>query len=169
MLYNVATLLQEHTGGSREYVVDDTVSIDGQPRPLAGLLRLDRTPRGVLVRAHLHGSFEAECSRCLQPCTLPVDLAIAEVFLPLTDLTSGAHVELLEGEEDAYRVNDRNEIDLIETVQHYWTMTAPMAPVCREECAGLCPHCGAERGASHTCAEAPVDDRWSKLAELRDV
>lgn len=169
MLYNVATILQEQTGASRDYAVEDDVSIDGQQRQLAGRVRLDRTPRGILVRAALAGSFDVECSRCLRPCTLPVDLSIAEVFIPQIDLTSGVRVETLEGEEEAYRINARNELDLAEVIQHYWTMTVPMAPVCREDCAGLCPSCGEEIGASHTCAEQPVDDRWSKLAQLRDA
>jgi uncharacterized protein len=169
MLYNVASLLQEPTGASREYAVDGDVAIDGQPQRLRGRVRLDRTPRGVLVRASLHGSLETECSRCLRPCTLAVDLSIAEVFVPLTDLTSGTRIETQEGEEDSYRINDRSELDLTEAAQHYWAMTVPMAPVCREDCAGLCPSCGNERGASHTCSEAPADDRWSKLAELHDA
>ena len=169
MLYNVATILQEPTGASREYAVDGDVVIDGQPQRLRGRVRLDRTPRGVLVRASLQGSFETECSRCVRPCTLPVALSIVEVFIPQVELTTGARVETREGEEEAYRINARNELDLAEVVTHYWSMAVPMAPVCREDCAGLCPSCGNERGASHTCSEAPTDDRWSKLAELHDA
>ncbi len=168
MLYNVATILQETTGSSREYAADDSIIIDAEPRRLRGRVRLDRTPRGILLRATLDGFFDTDCSRCLKPCTLPVALSIAEVFIPQVDLTTGARIEAIEGEEEAYGINSRNELDLAEVIQHYWTMTAPMAPVCREDCPGLCPSCGEDANPSHTCAQTPVDDRWSKLAQLRD-
>jgi uncharacterized protein len=44
----------------------------------------------------------------------------------------------------------------------------PMDPVCREECKGLCPHCGADRNAGdHECTETIIDPRWEALKRLR--
>jgi len=168
MLYNVSTILKEHTGASREYDVDDDVQIDGDTHRLHGHARLDRTPRGVLVRAELRGTVQAQCSRCLRPATLPIDLTIEEEFIPTIDVITGARVDTQEGEEDAYRISRRHELDLREPVRQYWAMALPMAPLCQEDCAGLCPACGKEMSADHACAEQPVDERWAKLARLRE-
>ena len=169
MLYNVSSILKEHTGASREDDVDDDVQIDGETHHLTGHVRLDRTPRGILVRAQLQGHIDATCSRCLQPATLPIDMRIEEEFIPTIDVITGVREETQEGEEDAYRITLRHELDLREAVRQYWAMALPMAPVCREDCAGLCPLSGKEMSADHACAEQPVDERWAKLARLREA
>nr|HRC87284.1 DUF177 domain-containing protein [Thermoanaerobaculia bacterium] len=54
---------------------------------------------------------------------------------------------------------------LFEQVQ----INIPMKPLCRPECAGLCPHCGADLNAGAcSCAEETDDTRWAALATLRD-
>lgn len=168
MQFNVSSLLKEHTGATREFDIDDDVRIDLIPRRLKGHVRMDRTPRGIFVRAAAEGAADDVCSRCLQPLTYPVRIALEEEYLPSVDVTSGARVAVDEGDEDAYRIDARHVLDLAEPVRQYWTMALEMAPVCREDCAGLCPACGEYiADGVHQCAGEQVDTRWSKLAELR--
>lgn len=166
MLYNVATILQEPNGTTRVYTVDEDIDIDGEQRHVVGRARLDRTPRGILVRATFGSVMATQCSRCLRPVTLPLEIAVAEEYVPTLDVTSGAVVETLEGEEEAYRISAHHELDLAEAVRESWVMAVPMAPLCREDCPGLCPSCGKDLDPGHACAEAPIDHRWSKLAKL---
>ena len=168
MQFNVASLLQETTGASRTYAIDDDVRIDGEMHHLHGSARLDRTPRGVLVRAHVSGKECGECSRCLRPIAYPVEISIEEEYIPTIDILSGARVDAPEDDSDAYRINARHVIDLNEAVRQYWEIALPMAPLCSDDCAGLCPVCG-ELVASdgHTCPREQVDARWSRLADLK--
>ncbi len=168
MQFNVSSLLQEHTGALREYDIDDDVRIDGETHHFFGRCRLDRTPRGVLVRARLHGEASADCSRCLKPAQYPIDLVIEEEYIPTIDIINGGRVEPSETELDAYRISARHMLDLAEPVRQYWEMALPMAPVCADECRGLCQTCGAEiESDGHTCATDASDARWSKLSELK--
>lgn len=168
MQYNVSSLLKEATGATREYDVDGDVRTDGGTHRIAGHVRFDRTPRGVLVRAALHGSMEDVCSRCVKPITYPVDVEFAEEYLPTIDVVSGAPVEPEEGEEDAYRIDGHHVIDLAESVAQYWTLALPMAAVCNEDCRGLCPVCGEEIAAlGHACTGEQIDSRWLALAKLK--
>ena len=168
MQFNVASLLKETTGAIREYDIDDDVHIDGVAHHLTGRARFDRTSDGVLVRARLSGEMEGECSRCLRPLSYPIDLVIEEEYLPTVDVVSGAQVDAPEGEEDAYRIDRRHMLDLTEPIEQYWAMALPMAPVCREDCPGLCPICGKEQAAEgHECTREQVDARWAKLENLR--
>lgn len=167
MQFNVSELLRESYGSFREYDIDDDVRIEREPQRITGHVRFDRVPDGILVRAALHGMRRTECSRCLEPCTLPIDLTIEEQYIPTVDPLSGMRVTPPEGEEDAYRINERHMIDLAVPVQQYWTMAQPIAPVCREDCAGFCPKCGARRDADHSCIDEPADDRWARLRDLK--
>ena len=157
MQFNVASLLKEHTGAMREYVIDDDVRVDGEKHHVSGRARLDRTPDGILVRAQIAGRQSAQCSRCFE-----------EEYIPAIDVNTGARVETPEGEEDAYRINDHHILDLSEPIAQYWSMSVPLAPLCEEACRGLCPICGEEIGASdHACTREQIDDRWAALKNLK--
>ena len=168
MQFNLSSLLRESTGSTREYGIEDDVTIEGATRRVAGRARFDRTPRGVLVRADVHGTMGDVCSRCVKPITYAVDIDIAEEYIPTLDATSGAAIETVEGEEDAYRIDGQHVIDLTEAVAQYWALAVPMAPVCDDDCRGLCPICGEEIAAvGHTCSGEQIDTRWSALAKLK--
>ncbi len=168
MQFNVASLLKEPTGATRTDLIDDDIRIDGALRHVRGNVRFDRTPRGVLVRASMHGTMDGVCSRCVKPIMYVIDTQFAEEYIPTIDLASGATVPLEEGEEDAYRIDARHMIDLTEPIAQYWTLTLPMAPVCDVDCRGLCPICGEEIvAAEHACTGEQIDSRWSALAKLK--
>jgi len=167
MKFNVASLLKEHTGATREFDLDEELLLDGGRRRLSGHVRFDRTRDGVLVRAHLSGEAAGECSRCLRPLTFRVPVDLEEEYIPTVDIDSGARVRAPEGEEDAYRIDARHMLDLAPAVREYWGMAVPMAPRCAEDCGGLCPQCGAERGAGHVCAGDDGDPRWAALRGVR--
>jgi uncharacterized protein len=53
-------------------------------------------------------------------------------------------------------------------VRQYKIMALPMKPVCRKDCAGLCPQCGRNLNyATCDCQPAPPDARWAPLLALR--
>jgi uncharacterized protein len=166
MLYNVSSLLKEHTGASREFEVDDDLQFESETHHVTGHVRLDRTPRGILVRAVLRGATDAQCVRCLAPVSIPIEITIEEEFIPSIDVNTGARVQIDEGDEEAYRINARHQLDLREPARQYWAMAMPMAPLCREDCPGICAFCGKDAGPNHACAEQPVDERWAKLSQL---
>ncbi len=168
LLFNVVTLLQEPVSSTRSYDIDDVLLIDGGEQRVVGQVRFDRTPRGILVRAKLTGEAAGQCSRCLRSTSFPVDLTIEEEFIPTIDITTGVRVDAPEDEPDPYRINTHHELDLREPIVQYWAMALPMAPLCREDCPGLCPSCGAELAGGHQCSEPPIDPRWSKLAQLSE-
>jgi uncharacterized protein len=168
MQFNVADLLKEHVGAMREYdVAGEPLRVgDGETR-VSGHVRFDRTPDGILVRAQLRGAASCECSRCLAPVEADVEVTVEEEYIPKVDILTGARVTPPEGEDEAYRISERHVIDLAESAAEYWAMALPMAPVCRDACAGLCPECGAPAGDGHGCVSSAEDARWSKLRDLK--
>jgi uncharacterized protein len=167
MQFNVSELLRESYGSFREFDIDEAVRVDGAPQRLTGRFRLDRVPQGIFVRTTLHGERAVECSRCLEPTVIPVDLRIEEQYVPTIDPHTGARISPPEGEEDAYRISERHMLDLTLPAQQYWMMALPIASVCSEDCAGLCSSCGARREDGHACAEPQPDERWASLRNLK--
>jgi uncharacterized protein len=59
------------------------------------------------------------------------------------------------------------ELDLRPALREEWLLAAPTFALCREDCKGLCPRCGADlNDGPHDCAQPEVDPRWEALTKL---
>lgn len=118
-------------------------------------LRLESLTDGVVVDARVSVPFHAECRRCLRPIDA---VAIAEVHeLYQVNLT----------DPDAFPV-EHDQIDLEPMVREAVLLELPDAPLCRPDCAGLCPVCGIDRNiGSCDCDTTVRDERWAALDDLR--
>lgn len=168
MQYNVAQLLKEPTGSTRHYKLEE--SFAGAERiadTVHGRVHMLRTHQGVLVNADLKVEVTFTCSRCLGELALPYSLQIQEEFFPTIDIISGRRLRLPSGAEDALRIDASHTLDLGEAVRQGVISDAPMKPLCRPDCAGLCPVCGVNLNQEQChCNGAPQDPRWAALAAL---
>lgn len=110
---------------------------------------------GIGVQGTVSTRWHDRCRRCL----VDVDgIAIAEVdevfqYDPAVD--------------DAVAIVG-DQIDLAPIVREYVLLELPEAPLCREDCAGICPQCGADRNQSPCACDTEVQDpRWSALEGLQ--
>jgi len=63
-----------------------------------------------------------------------------------------------------------DQIDLNEVLREQFYLALPMKPLCREDCAGLCPQCGTNRNTGTcSCATEDVDPRLAPLRGLKQV
>ena len=69
-------------------------------------------------------------------------------------------------DEEIYPIDD-DVIDLAPLVRDSVVLELPGAPLCREDCAGLCPQCGANLNEGPCGCVAPRDPRWANLDVLR--
>jgi uncharacterized protein len=135
--------------------------------PLDLDLRFESVSEGVLVTGTVAAPTTGECARCLTPLTGEVEIDLTELFAypdSATDETT---------EEDEVprvgRDGGSDTVDLEQPVIDAIGLMLPFSPLCRPDCAGLCPECGiplatAEPGHGHE----RIDPRWAKLAQLRD-
>jgi uncharacterized protein len=95
------------------------------------------------------------CRRCTAPVTGELRIAVRERFgdAPIA-------------EDELYPIAD-GTIDLGPLVRDAIVLELPMAPLCREDCQGLCPQCGADRNEGECDCVAPPDPRWANLDVLR--
>ena len=61
------------------------------------------------------------------------------------------------------------ELDLRPALREQWLLNVPGYALCRDDCKGLCPTCGAELNVGPCdCASTSADPRWDALRKLRD-
>ncbi len=131
--------------------------------PLAVDVRLESVTEGVLVTAQVSTSLRGECARCLDPITDELVVDIMELFAyrdSVTDETTSAdEVHRLEGDL----------LDLEPVVRDAIVLGLPWTPLCRPDCAGLCPTCGERLDQlPEDHSHETIDPRWAALQALAD-
>jgi uncharacterized protein len=170
LVWNVGGLLGDDPGSTRDYeVAGVTIDLGDGLRladPIEGHVHLARTNRGLIVTADLTTALHAECARCLREIEVPIQVRIEEEALPLIDIHTGAAVALEPGEDEPLRLTDHHELDLETSVREAIQLAEPIAPLCREDCPGLCAVCG-ER-LDDGVHDHPTDDVDPRLEALRN-
>lgn len=152
--------LMKRPGASRSVVVDEAIdglgvggtAVAGSPVHLE--LHIERILEGLVVRGIVSADWTGECARCLCPIGGRLTLGVDELF----------ETEPVEGE--TYRL-DHDTIDLEPLTRDALGLELPVVPLCRADCAGICPECGADRNETRCdCATDDRDDRWAALDDL---
>ena len=116
--------------------------------------------KDVLVRGTVQGQLAQACRRCLKPVQGQLDLDLALYFEAEVD-------EVEAQDEDVYALPARGDLDLSLALREQIALALPRYPLCREDCRGLCPHCGTNRNERECdCRPDSTDERWAALREL---
>ncbi|MEI8049913.1 MAG: DUF177 domain-containing protein [Actinomycetes bacterium] len=125
----------------------DDVSFDGV---------LECIPNGLVVRGAVTGRWRGLCRRCATKVGGPLEVTIRERY------QEGASPE----DDEAYPL-EGEMVDLGPAVRDAIVLELPLAPLCSEDCKGICIECGADRNSTDCGCEAPIDPRWATLDTLR--
>jgi uncharacterized protein len=119
-------------------------------------LQLEAVMEGVFVTLDTVVPVLAECARCLDPLEREVVVQAQELFAyPADDLDADA------------LVMDGDLLDLEPMLRDAIALSLPSTTLCRDDCPGLCPVCGARLAdePDHTHDDG-VDPRWAALGSL---
>ena len=169
MQINVAQLLRAAIGSGRDYDIKQVIDItgDGVSGLVEGRVGLLRTDRGILVKGPLGTEVELTCSRCLGPFKRRLRMDVEEEYFPTTDVDTGAAIAVPD-EPGCFTIDLNHILDLTEAVRQYALLALPMKPLCKEDCAGLCPICGHNLNAGPCgCPPRRADLRWAALSKLK--
>jgi len=167
MQLNVLQELRHNLGAVTTYdVTEPSVRFeDSELKGVSGTLTLLRTDRGLLATLKLQASASERCARCLVEADCPVEMEFEEEFMAVVNPNTGARVRL-SNDEETFRIGPDFVLDLREPIRQYGLMAEPAKPLCRPDCAGLCPTCGSNLNEG-ACGCAPVvDERLSVLAGI---
>ena len=144
---------------------DDPVWQEEDPRPAEPLRVTGRLSTAGPGRYYWHGRIAGEvvlpCRRCLTDAGAQVASEEHVIFVDADDEEAD--------NPDVYPLDARaEELDLRPALREQWLLSVPGYVLCREDCKGLCPTCGAELNAGDCGCPAPQsrDARWDALRAL---
>jgi uncharacterized protein len=164
LIVNVAEILRR-AGNIKDIDthVDSELLEMGEPRiapqDVHVVLHLESTNTGIVVNGQAAIEWHDACKRCLRDVGGTAVAPIAELFQRvITD-------------PDAYPL-EGEQLNLADLVREHLVLALPDAPLCRHDCPGLCPVCGADKSvpseANCGCSSTPTDPRWAALEGLAD-
>jgi uncharacterized protein len=128
-------------------------------RPVTVDAEVESVVEGLLVTGKVSATAVVRCVRCLRDLDHEVEVEVRELFA----------LEPGEDEEEGYAVLPDDRLPLDTMARDALVLAFPAFPLCRPDCAGLCPVCGADRNSTD-CGHGGADDidpRWAGLADLR--
>jgi len=133
------------TGASQVLVEarPDQIGLDAElwAGPVKGRLRVEKSGDQVTVLGELEALAHLECVRCLESLEVVIRAPL-QIFAERPTGRRGEFAEELE-RDDFMMFHDGRRLDLREQARETLLLEVPMAPRCRPDCLGLCPHCGA--------------------------
>jgi uncharacterized protein len=119
-------------------------------------LRLESLSDGIVVVGQIDVPWHGTCRRCLKALDEHEVSQVDELYQSV--VTNPEAFEIV-----------GDQLDLTQMVRELALLDAPLAPLCRPDCAGLCPICGIDLNDGTCSCEAPeLGSPWDALNQLRD-
>ena len=121
----------------------------------------------IRIKGTLQTRIELVCARCLDEISEGISRDFDLFYRPAKELT----------EEEAVRLKDEDTevgffqgegMFLCDILAEQMLLILPMKVICRSDCRGLCPHCGANMNSEECrCEVHSMDPRLAPLARLK--
>ncbi|MCK4412118.1 MAG: DUF177 domain-containing protein [Candidatus Eisenbacteria sp.] len=151
-----STLSEEFSAGDLDVVEVDFLA------PVSVTVELVRSGEQLQVRGAVTTRIRQRCVRCLEEIDTEISMPVEVVARRPTERERG------DDPPEGMLFHDGKELSLLQEVRELILLGIPQTPVCRPDCAGLCPHCGENRSSGACrCADRPSGDpRWRALEKL---
>jgi uncharacterized protein len=150
--------------------------------PVSFTGRLERAEPGFILRGRVGFSGVVACARCLAAVPFVRQEDVSWTFVPAHERPAekGKAAKPSRGAEknededgDELQAGDLDVVyydDFVVPFDHFieeqLQLELPMKALCRDDCRGLCPQCGADRNAAPCTCAPPPDERWRPLKTL---
>ncbi len=125
-------------------------------------VEVNKFAKNISCKAEISTRMHLTCDRCLAE--------FDEDFLEMFDILFHIGQDELNIDEEnvVALLPDQKEIDLTSYIQETLILSIPMKVLCRDDCKGICPNCGADLNTEECqCMDKPIDSRWENLKKLR--
>jgi len=137
----------------------------------AEVIHEHRGPREIVPDIRLKGRFEGNflvpCARCIEPVEIPMAAEFDLIFRPV-GADSDAPERSITASETEIGYYQGDSLSLDDVLREQVLLSLPVRTLCKPDCKGLCPRCGANRNQKPcACDQGPTDPRWEALSGLR--
>lgn len=124
--------------------------------------------KDIRLRGRIAANFELSCARCLEPVGQDVNREFELLYRPLGVDAGRDEISVTDAEaEIGYYQGDG--LLLEDVLREQVLLALPLKVTCREDCRGLCLHCGKNLNQEKCSCSVPLKDpRWEALKEIRD-
>jgi uncharacterized protein len=140
----------------------DPIHLGGQTYTSDGVARarldVSRTTTGYAMRLRLNPTLDGPCVRCLEESGFPLAIDAREIDQP-----SATDEEL----RSPYVADGK--LDVEHWANDALVLALPAQPLCRTDCAGLCPVCGESLNDADPEAHRHQTGGDPRMAKLRDL
>jgi uncharacterized protein len=123
--------------------------------------------KDLRLRGRLSTGLQLQCARCLEPVQQDVIRDFELLYRPLGADAGRDELSVTAAEaEIGYYQGDG--IQLEDVLREQVLLALPLKVTCREDCKGLCLHCGMNLNEEKCSCSVPMEDpRWAALKEIR--
>jgi len=123
--------------------------------------------KDIRLRGRLAAGLELQCARCLDPVKQDVAREFELLYRPLGVDAGRDEISVTDAEAEIGYYQGQG-ILLEDVLREQVLLALPLKVTCREDCKGLCPHCGRNLNQEQcSCAAQLEDPRWAALKEIR--
>jgi uncharacterized protein len=115
--------------------------------PIQASLHLEREINGILTSGTFSTTAVVLCSRCSEPVSVPLSDSFTVLYTEAREAFGDEESELSGAEMDVDIMQD-DRLDVTQLLRENVLLTLPLQPLCRPDCRGLCPRCGANLNES---------------------
>ena len=167
--------VKKETGRMVKKLLQENVEplvLDGErivfPKPVTLSITLINCGSEILLEGTIAAAGIVSCSRCLEAFLSDMEGQVCLEFRNADRLIRPSQIEA-EAEESndiRYYHEDDTYLDISQEIREILILSLPMKPLCREQCAGLCPLCGEDLNQSACrCRNSTEDPRFSILKQ----
>jgi len=138
----------------------------------AEVIHEHRGPREIVADIRLKGRFSGKvkvpCARCVEPVEVSLEAEFDLIFRPV-EADSEMGERSITAPETEIGYYQKDSLALEDVLREQVLLSLPVRTLCKPDCKGLCPRCGANRNSQPcNCDVGPSDPRWEALSGLRD-
>jgi uncharacterized protein len=124
--------------------------------------------KDIRIQGQLSTSLKVACARCLEPLVYEVKRDFELLYRPQGTDAGREELSVTDTEaEVGYYQGDGLQLE--DVLREQVLLAVPLKLLCREDCKGLCPHCGKSLNQEQCSCREPLEDpRWAALKDIRN-
>ena len=156
-----------YTNGVHEIEFNEPVSKVGLEEPFFGNVevkcRMDKSSYQIVLDIIANAEVEFECDRCTKEFESTITGNFKLVCLYKEEDVSDEDINII------YLPPEQDKINISDDVVEYLLLNIPMKKICKDDCKGLCPHCGTDLNEKTCkCNENSTNPVWEPLLKLKE-
>jgi DUF177 domain-containing protein len=121
----------------------------------------------IRLKGRYAGQFQVPCARCIEPVEISLSGDFDLIFRPV-GADAGAPERSISASETEIGYYQEDSLSLEDVLREQVLLSLPVRTLCKSDCKGICPRCGANRNTQPcSCEEGSSDSRWEALTGLR--